>query len=147
MRYCVPEWVRRFFLRPILVSVALLPIVLNGCIKQSHTIQDKSASTLASLVAKEARPQLKAIYSTAAKAVAYDGTISSPLLRSTVDAAEYVGRLNRYRMAGPNTLATAEFSQNLDDRWIAAIGASDQPLTAELRAKVMALLQGVADEL
>jgi hypothetical protein len=145
MFYCVPEWIRRFFLRPMLVSVVFV-VCVSGCVKTSRNSPQAVTSTLASLVAKEARPQLKAIYGTAAKAVAYDGTIPTPLLRSTVDAAEYVGRLNGYRFAGPNTLATAEFSKSLDDRWIAAIGASDQPLTPEIRAKVVTLLQGVSDE-
>lgn len=146
MFYYVPEWLRRFFLRPMLVSV-VLTVCVSGCLKTSPNSPQQSTSTLASVVAKEARPQLKAIYAQAAKAVAYDGTVSAPLLRSTIDAAEYIGRLNRYRMAGANTLATDYFAQELDNRWLAAIGKSDQELSPELRAKVVALLQGVADEL
>lgn len=147
MRYYVPEWLRRFFLRPMLVSVVLASFTVTGCVKSSPSKPEAITPPLASMVAKESRPQLKAIYSTAANAVAYDGTISAPLLRSTIDAAEYVSRLNGYRFAGPNAVATSEFSKALDARWLSAIGASDQPLTAELRAKVVALLQGVADEL
>lgn len=146
MFYYVPEWLRRFFLRPMLVSV-VLTVCVSGCLKTSPNSPQQSTSTLASVVAKDARPQLKAIYSQAAKAVAYDGTIPAPLLRSTIDAAEYVGRLNRYRMAGVNSVATDDFAKELDNRWLSAIGKSDQELTPELRAKVVALLQGVADEL
>lgn len=146
MFYYVPEWLRRFFLRPMLVSVALC-CFSSGCLVNTPKQSSQAVTTLTSVVAKEARPQLKAIYAQAAKAVAYDGTISAPLLRSTIEAAEYVGRLNRYRMAGPNTLATDDFSQELDNRWLAVIGKSDQKLTPELRTKVVALLQGVADEL
>lgn len=146
MRYCIPEWLLRFFLRPMLVSV-VLTVCASGCLKTSQNSPQLSTSTLASVVAKDARPQLKAIYAQAAKAVAYDGTIPAPLLRSTIDAAEYVGRLNRYRMAGVNSVATDDFAKELDNRWLSAIEKSDQELTPELRAKVVALLQGVADEL
>lgn len=94
-----------------------------------------------------ARPQLKALYASAAKAVAHDGTVSSPRIKSTVDVAEYVQRLNQYRWTGPNRLASDAFSAELDRRWVAAFGKSDQPLTEALRADAVKLLQGVADEL
>lgn len=144
------DWLIRWLLGARMVFAnALLAVCLTGCVKTSPTAERPAVvAQLASTIADpKAREQLKAVYEAAAKAVTYDGTLSAPRLRSTLDVAEYVQRLNQYRWTGPNVLATDQFSSALDSRWLAAFGQSDSELTPELRAKAVALLQGVADEL
>ena len=143
------DWLIRWLLGGRLVFAnALLAVCLTGCVKTSPTAERPAVATqLASTIEASARPQLKALYGAAARAVAYDGTLPAPRLRSTLDVAEYVGRLNNYRWAGPNRVASDGFSNELDSRWVAAFGKSDEALTPELRAKAAALLQGIADEL
>ncbi len=144
------DWlVRWLFGGRVVFTNALLAVCLTGCVKSSATTERPAvvSSELASTIDASSRPQLKALYGAAAKAVAYDGTLPTPRLRSTLDVAEYVQRLNGYRWAGPNRLASDAFSAELDRRWVAAFGRSDQPLTESLRAEAAKLLQGVADEL
>lgn len=144
------DWLLRWLLGGRMVFAnALLAVCLTGCVKTSAPAERPAVvSQLTSAISDaSARQQLKALYGASAKAVQHDGTLTTPRLKSSLDVAEYVGRLNQYRWSGPNVLATDQFSAALDSRWVAAFGKSDEVLTPELRAKAVALLQGIADEL